>query len=106
MIHNLNDVYNLMTTSKYYIPKKITWETVSGVSQTITLFGIVTGNRIDIKISSKEIEVYVFKNGNSIYYESLLLNTPDARDEMFRFKKLLIRKSMTTKIYYTKNYQR
>ncbi len=67
MIQTTNDVYNLILNQKY----SMKYEHDLSYSRTRVLTDGTLGNRVEVKKTKTTMDIYVFQNGNSQYYEHL-----------------------------------
>lgn len=91
MIQNTNDVYNLIKRPEYTMPFN------RGNMGPCGKYSIRnnSGDRVDITLGVRHVEISAFHNMNSLYYETISKTNAAGRAEYKRFHELLLAKHIT-----------
>jgi len=96
MIQNTNDIYNLIKQPEYVMPF---------LRKDMKPYGKYSvhnnaGDRVDIILGVRHVEISVFHNMNSVYYETMSKSNTAGRTEYKRFRELLTQKHIAALSHY------
>ena len=103
MIQNINDIYNLIEQREFTLPV----DKINTPYGKFTLSNAATGDRVDLTLGYKNIEISAFHKMNSEYYETISSSNARGRAIYQRLREILLIKRIAADIHaideYTKN---